>query len=174
MTETCRAPDGREVHTFGMTKSTTIMVALVLGFFPLVVVLFGSKLLFWLGSTLGFYLRNKTAGRKAQILEATIQEEEEWEKGGKGKERRHSDEWESVDAYAVGTARNGEKGEQEWDGIVGFFHPFWSVDICQTVELLLTGLKQCRRRWGKSSLGSYTSDAEAMAESEMCCVYWGP
>ena len=31
---------------------------------------------------------------------------------------------ESVDAYAVGFAKNGEKGEQEWDGIVGFFHPF--------------------------------------------------
>lgn len=124
MVETCKAPDGSEVYTLGMTKSTTIFVALVLGFMPLAVVLLGPKLLFWLGNTLGFYLRNKTAGRKAQILEATIQEEEEWEKGGREKNRRDSDEWESVDA-AVGSAKNGGKGEQEWDGIVGFFHPFW-------------------------------------------------
>lgn len=88
-------------------------------------VLLGPKLFFWFGNTLGFYLRNKTAGRKAQILESVVQDEAEWEKSGKGKDRRDSDEWESVDAYAAGSAKNGEKADQEWDGIVGFFHPFW-------------------------------------------------
>lgn len=37
------------------------------------------------------------------------------------------DEWETVDSYALGTSPNGGKGEKEWDGIVGFFHPFWYV-----------------------------------------------
>jgi alpha-1,2-mannosyltransferase len=137
MPETCRAPDGSQPYTLGMTKSRTILVAFVLGFLPLVVVLLGRKLMFGLGNSLGFYLRNKTAGRKAQVLEATLQEEEEWEKSGREKEkargRRDSDEWESVDAYAVGSAKNGEKADQEWDGIVGFFHPFWYANLCKSV-----------------------------------------
>jgi alpha-1,2-mannosyltransferase len=136
MAETCRAPDGSEVYSFGMTKGTTILIALILGFLPITVILLGPKLFFWLGNSAGYYLRKKTAGRKAQILELTKNEEEEWEKSGKGKgkgkERRDSDEWESVDAYAVGTAKNGEKGEQEWDGIVGFFHPFWYAILSAT------------------------------------------
>lgn len=52
----------------------------------------------------------------------TEKDEAEFEKN---KGRRDSDEWENVDAYAVGTAGNGEKGQSEWDGIVGFYHPFW-------------------------------------------------
>ena len=39
------------------------------------------------------------------------------------------DGWEAIDAYGLGSAKNGEKAEQEWDGIVGFFHPFWFVAL---------------------------------------------
>lgn len=83
----------------------------------------GPKLLFKVGSMFGYYLRKKTAGRKAQILELVDADEKEFkEEGG---ERRDSDEWENVEAYAVGSSKNGEKADKEWDGIVGFFHPFW-------------------------------------------------
>lgn len=83
----------------------------------------GPKLLFRVGSTFGYYLRKKTAGRKAQILELVEAEEKEFQE--EGGEPRDSDEWENVEAYAVGSAKNGEKADKEWDGVVGFFHPFW-------------------------------------------------
>ena len=71
---------------------------------------------------MGFYLRNKTAGRRAHILDLSEKDGKEYaERNG----RRDSDEWENVESYAAGTAKNGEKGDKEWDGIVGFFHPFW-------------------------------------------------
>ena len=111
-----------------MTKSRVIITALVLGFTPMAVVLLGPKLFFWIGNWVGYYLRKKTAGMKAQILELTTAEEREWEETNrKEKEkRRDSDEWENVEGYAVGTmGKNGENGGQEWNGIVGFFHPFW-------------------------------------------------
>lgn len=41
------------------------------------------------------------------------------------KEGRDSDDWENVEGYAGASAGNGEKGDSEFDGIVGFFHPFW-------------------------------------------------
>jgi len=123
MADTCVAPDGKEMWTFGLTsKLMTVVLTLTLAFIPLTIFIFGPKLLFYVGGTFGYYLRKKTEGRRARILETVEKDEKEFAEKG---ERRDSEEWESVDAYAVGTARNGEKGDKEWDGIVGFFHPFW-------------------------------------------------
>lgn len=96
---------------------------MVLGFGPLIVVLGVPRVVGAVGRSLGYYLRKKTAGRKAQILEKVEADEKEWVAKAEG--RRDSDEWENVEAYATGTAKNGDKGDKEWDGIVGFFHPFW-------------------------------------------------
>jgi alpha-1,2-mannosyltransferase len=124
MDETCRAPDGSEMWTFGMNQKTTnLLWLLLIASTPLAIMILGPKLLFKVGSMFGYYLRKKTAGRKAQILELVDADEKEFkEEGG---ERRDSDEWENVEAYAVGSSKNGEKADKEWDGIVGFFHPFW-------------------------------------------------
>jgi alpha-1,2-mannosyltransferase len=90
------------------------------------IILLGPKLIFWIGGMFGGYLRKKTEGRKAQIFELVEKDELAWAKKAE-QGRRDSDEWENVDSLAAGTARNGEEGEEEWDGIVGFFHPFWHV-----------------------------------------------
>lgn len=125
MADTCRTPDGKEVWTFGMTPTTMIMLVSILASLPLATIILGPKLVFYVGGTLGYYLRKKTAGRKAQILELVESEEKEY--SAETENRRNSDDWESVEAYATGTAKNGEAADREWDGIVGFFHPFWCV-----------------------------------------------
>ena len=125
MAETCKTQDGDDVWTFGLTQNMTIVLVSILGFLPLTIILLGPKLVFYVGGTLGYYLRKKTAGRKAQILELVETEEKEY--ATEGDKRRDSDDWENVEAYATGTAKNGEKADREWDGIVGFFHPFWCV-----------------------------------------------
>lgn len=123
------APDGTPMWTFGISHEwKLIYIVGILASTPMFLIIVGPKIVFWLGRTLGFYLRKKTAGRREQILESVEQEEAAWMKEEKGKgERRYSDEWENVDAYAAGSSQNGERGEEEWDGIVGFFHPFWYV-----------------------------------------------
>jgi alpha-1,2-mannosyltransferase len=73
------------------------------------------------GRIIGFFLRRKTAGRRAQIVERA----EEASRSIEAKEKRDSDEWEHVESYLQDTVGNGEKGAKDWDGIVGFFHPFW-------------------------------------------------
>ena len=110
--------------TFGLgTKWASVLVALVLGITPMTVLFGGPILVGYIGRTVGFYLRKKTAGRKEQILEKVEADEKELVE--KGKDRRDSDEWENVEAYTTGTAKNGEKADKDWDGVVGFFHPFW-------------------------------------------------
>jgi alpha-1,2-mannosyltransferase len=104
------------------SPTITIIIVSILGFLPLAVILFGPKLVFWVGGWLGYYLRKKTAGRKIQILELVERDEEVWLREREKEGRRNSDEWESVEGYVTGSVRDGER---EFDGIVGFFHPFW-------------------------------------------------
>jgi alpha-1,2-mannosyltransferase len=81
------------------------------------------------GAFLGWYLRKKTDGRRCHILELVEADEKKYREirrssnssGGAGEDGG----WEKVDAYTTGTARNGAQGDDDWDGIVGFFHPFW-------------------------------------------------
>lgn len=104
------------------SKLAVLTVVSIIAFTPLTIILLGPKLVFYVGGIFGLYLRKKTAGRKAQILELVESDEKEYAVEG---EAGDSGEWENVEAYATGTAKNGEKADKEWDGIVGFFHPFW-------------------------------------------------
>lgn len=119
MAETSEGPGDSNAWTFG-SKWTTLLLTLLVASFPIILVKFGPALVLRLGSTLGYYLRKKSAGRRAQILELVEADEQEFI--AKGGQKSNSDgESENV---VAGTARNGQK-DAEWDGIVGFFHPFW-------------------------------------------------
>jgi alpha-1,2-mannosyltransferase len=81
------------------------------------------------GAFLGWYLRKKTDGRRCHILELVEADEkkylEEKRRSSSSESSGEDGEWEKLDAYTTGTAENGGKGDDDWDGIVGFFHPFW-------------------------------------------------
>jgi alpha-1,2-mannosyltransferase len=38
---------------------------------------------------------------------------------------REDDDWEKVGAPPSGSTGNGAAADADWNGIVGFFHPFW-------------------------------------------------
>ncbi|KAK0099425.1 asparagine-linked glycosylation protein [Cadophora gregata] len=158
MAETCSAPDG-STKWLTMTPGQSIFIVSIIGFLPLFVLLAGPKLVFWFGGLIGGYLKRKTAGRRAQILDLVDSEQKEWEeKGGKEKQRRDSDEWETVDSYAVGTAKNGEKAvDAEWDGIVGFFHPFCNAGGGGE-RVLWAAIRATQKRWPKAKCIVYTGD----------------
>lgn len=80
-----------------------------------------------IGFCLGCVLRWKTDGRRARILEVMDDDERKYraEKQGQKDSSSEDEEWESVDAHTTGISKNGDKGEKDWEGIVGFLHPFW-------------------------------------------------
>jgi len=105
----------------------TLFVMPLLAITPLATLVIFPVLWRTLGSALGWYLRKKTDGRRCHVLDLVEKDEEQYRKQGGG-QKSSSDEdggWETVDSYALGTSCNGGKGEKDWDGIVGFFHPFW-------------------------------------------------
>jgi hypothetical protein len=102
----------------------TVVLATLLGGVPWLLVVLAPIGIRAAGRLLGWYLLRKTDGRRHQILERVEDEQKALDthsniSGGS------DDEWQKVESCAVGTATNGEEANKEWDGIVGFLHPFW-------------------------------------------------
>ncbi|KAK4202562.1 family 4 putative glycosyltransferase [Triangularia verruculosa] len=124
-----------------------------------ILALAGPMLFRAVGALLGFYLRRKTDGRLSHILELTEQDEKKWREGRRssGSSTGKDDEWEKVDTYAVGTSGNGDKGEADWDGIVGFFHPFCNAGGGGE-RVLWAAIRATQQRWPKAKCVVYTGD----------------
>lgn len=83
----------------------------------------------------GWKLRNASAHRRKMLL-ARVEAERKSYKPKRSNGDGEDEDWEKVDSYSAGTAGNGELGQKEWAGVVGFFHPFWYADGICTLPLL--------------------------------------
>lgn len=86
---------------------------------------FVSKLL--LQAVVGWYLRRRTTSRKITILARVKLEEAQYQLSASQSHKSDDGEWEKVEKHTAGSAKNGGEADDEWEGIIGFFHPFWSV-----------------------------------------------
>ena len=102
------------------------ILSIVLTFWTILSGLFVVPLSFrFAGRLIGSSLKRKSALRR-KILLAKVEAEQDDYRAKKQRSSNGEDEdWEKVETYAAGTARNGESGEDDWNGVVGFFHPFW-------------------------------------------------
>ena len=75
----------------------------------------------------GWTLRRKTHGRRELIIERVDAEERAWRHRRKNTYKNEDDDWEKVEGCGVGTTPNGDAAGADWEGIIGFFHPFWYV-----------------------------------------------
>jgi alpha-1,2-mannosyltransferase len=78
----------------------------------------------YLFRNVGRYVRAKTSARRELIISRARIDQEEWRsrQAGSSLGRSGEDEdWEKVDTVAG----NGKPRGGEWEGIIGFFHPFW-------------------------------------------------
>lgn len=74
------------------------------------------------GTTFGWYLRRKTAARRQAILSQVRSEETDYQL----QEKKSDDgDWEKLESHAVGSSPSGGQADDEWEGTIGFFHPFW-------------------------------------------------
>lgn len=79
----------------------------------------------------GWAIQKRTKSRRELVLSRVRIEDEDFQarrskssSGGSGED----EDWEKVDSSSSssGTAGNKQTGrEEDWDGIIGFFHPFW-------------------------------------------------
>ena len=74
----------------------------------------------------GWHLRRKSCSRRHTIA-AQVKAEQKAYSLSKGRPSPKSDDedWEKVDRQVSWKTSSGVKGDDEWSGIIGFFHPFW-------------------------------------------------
>ena len=76
----------------------------------------------------GWSLRRRTSNRRELIVSRVRKEEEVYQSRQKGSPKAEDEDWERVESYAAGTTPNGEvPRDVEWEGVIGFLHPFWLV-----------------------------------------------
>lgn len=173
-----------------MSLPTPIMILMVLfGLVPFLPTLAGFVLTHGLHAV-GWSIRRKTGGRRELIL-ARVQEEERDYRSKQNKSPKEDEDWEKVEGYATGTAPNGElPQDEEWDGVVGFFHPFWYVlyshKFMKTRQLtflsnaggggervLWAAIRATQKRWPKATYVVYSGDhdvdkASMLERVEVC------
>lgn len=126
MADTCRAPSGQQPFSFGLKPQTLAFVVVpILALAPLMVLIVLPFTLQLAGRVMGWYLRKKTDGRRAHLLELMAGDEKQFRQKNTAGKDGTDDDWETIESHTVGSAGNGETGKKEWDGVIGFFHPFW-------------------------------------------------
>lgn len=75
------------------------------------------------GRLFGWYLRRKTNARRHRIL-SRIETEERAYRPRECKPREDED-WENVDNELSGAPQEEKSKPPVWEGVIGFFHPFW-------------------------------------------------
>ncbi len=78
------------------------------------------------GRFVGFLFRKKTEGRRSVLVSAMDEENEKSAQEHAERKSSSSDEWEKVSGGAEDAVADKLKDKtKNWDGIIGFFHPFW-------------------------------------------------
>lgn len=80
------------------------------------------------GRLAGWNLRRLTQHRRELLLARVQGEREELEARAKSSSSAVEDEWEKVDK-SRSVSEDGDEGDRKWNGIIGFFHPFWCVSL---------------------------------------------
>ncbi|KAI5928221.1 hypothetical protein F4810DRAFT_184348 [Camillea tinctor] len=121
------------------------------------------------GLSAGWYLRKKTEGRRSLIFRVTAESEKNFQEETSVKSDAGDDDWENIDGATVGTSGNGEKGGRDWDGIVGFFHPFCNAGGGGE-RVLWAAVRATQRRWPKAKIVVYTGDHDVAKEKMLARV----
>ncbi|KAL1883359.1 asparagine-linked glycosylation protein [Diaporthe australafricana] len=167
----CKAPSGQDQWSpFGLSPTSVALLALPLGLIPFFV-LFGIPALWQvLGSVGGTYLRNKTDGRRAQLLEVMAEDEKSYQSNGKTRdgpeeqvEKGKKDVWKKIEASIQGKLPKGDDSDKEWSGIIGFFHPFCNAGGGGE-RVLWAAIRATQKRWPNAKIVVYTGDHEASKE----------
>lgn len=110
---------------------------------------------------LGLYLRHRTRVRRRTILTLAKREIEVPEGDQETAQRAESDDdWERIDDLGAASAPNGQPMQHaDWDGIIGFFHPFCAAGGGGE-RVLWAAIRATQQRWPRAICVVYTGDHE--------------
>ncbi|KAF1940848.1 alpha-1,2-mannosyltransferase ALG11 [Clathrospora elynae] len=104
---------------------------------------------------LGNSLRRSSRTRRGLLLDRVASETRRYEAQRKG--RKEDDDWEQIGSIPPGTEVEDGTADSEWDGIVGFFHPFCNAGGGGE-RVLWAAIRATQKRWPKATCVVYTGD----------------
>ncbi|KAJ5909023.1 hypothetical protein N7495_001705 [Penicillium taxi] len=127
--------------------------------------------------SVGWLIRRRTKSRREYVIARARLEEEEVNPpqtkpstNSLARSQADDEDWEKIDGYAgVRTASSSDSGasskkgdlkSDDWDGIIGFFHPFCNAGGGGE-RVLWEAVRATQRRWPKAICAIYTGDHEA-------------
>ncbi|KAM0738478.1 hypothetical protein ACQRIT_006215 [Beauveria bassiana] len=154
-----REPRGRE-STLGWNGVVVTVVISMLPWF-----LYLGPPIAWrlLGRFVGFLLRKKTEGRRSVLVSAMDEESDKFASENVESKSSSGDEWEKVSGDAEHASANKldklKDKTKDWDGIIGFFHPFCNAGGGGE-RVLWAAIRATQLRWPKAKCVVYTGDHE--------------
>lgn len=127
MPGTCGDPGFDGPFSFGLAPRTLILVTVLIGCTPFFVIILAPFLIQLFGRFLGWILLKKTDGRRALLVSLMDEENAKSTEPSSDSKSSSSEEWEKVSKEDGGVtpAVSGSGKSKDFDGIIGFFHPFW-------------------------------------------------
>lgn len=180
-----------------MDPTTVLVTGAAIGFSPFVAMalwhlipMFLRAFVGALGLCAGWYLRKKTDGRRALIIratedqEASLRDKMKSDGGTAGRsgdgvdaeekaEKKEKEQEEEEEKAGSEKGRGGEERDREWDGIVGFFHPFCNAGGGGE-RVLWAAVRATQRRWPKAKIVVYTGDHDVSKDKMLSRVQVGP
>lgn len=128
MADMCIAPDGQRPFSFGLEPRTLAFVATTLACTPFALIILGPFLVGLVGRCIGWVLLKKTEGRRSLLVGLMNDDNKksaEQSTENTSAASSSSEEWEKVQSPDTKATTTEKSSQQDWDGIIGFFHPFW-------------------------------------------------
>ena len=115
------------------------------------------------GACLGWYLRRKTHERRKLILAKVAAEEKSSLSPEPSLSKSSDEDWEKVDKGEPKRSKKSLKNT-DWNGIVGFFHPFCNAGGGGE-RVLWAAIRATQVQWPKAVCVVYTGDHDATKEA---------
>lgn len=133
---------------------------LTLGIALLISIIFFSQIVRTFCSVLGYSLRSRTTSRRQLLLERASKDEIELaRKDAEGTNSQLDGEWEKVESSSTPSSGNGEKATRDWEGVIGFFHPFCNAGGGGE-RVLWAAIRATQRQYPNALCIVYTGDHE--------------
>ncbi|KAL2371780.1 hypothetical protein RJ035_006153 [Blastomyces gilchristii] len=95
---------------------------------------------------------------KRDLLRARINiDEKEYQLRRPKYAKQEDEDWEKVETGGMGTASHADAAEDDWEGIIGFFHPFCNAGGGGE-RVLWAAVRATQKRWPKAICAIYTGD----------------
>ncbi|KHN99215.1 alpha-1,2-mannosyltransferase alg11 [Metarhizium album ARSEF 1941] len=160
MPDACTAPTAQRSFSFGMDPKMLALVVTFLASSPFLLVVVVPIIANRIGRFLGFTLRKRTGGRRTHLISFMNEEDEKYCKDSSETNQTTSSdavEAEAVDSTGLKTENRDAKLSKNWDGVIGFFHPFCNAGGGGE-RVLWAAIRATQDRWPKAKCVVYTGD----------------